>query len=300
MAPPALSRGALPGEPHLRSFARAAAHLLIERQSRMVGARIVRRTAGVGVQHLDHRDYVSGDEVRHIDWRQTARRRRPIVRRFESESISDWTILLDASSSMVVPGTSKWPRARDAAAAMAYALLEMGQRVGLVAFGARVLAQCRRGRGQRDYAKIAQLLSTLRPPARGERSDLGACLPYVHGAASVLVVSDFLAESEMRTDLTALLQRCTALHALQVSDRAETQLEADGGERELVDIETGQRLQVTVDEHARALAQAERAAMTARLRAFCARSGIAFSDWPADETWQHVLLRHLVAARAMC
>lgn len=300
MAAPALNRGNLPGEAALRAFARAAAQLLVDRQSGAAGSRIVRRNAGVGVQHLDHRDYVAGDEVRHIDWRQTARRRRPIVRRFESESISDWMILLDASSSMAAPGASKWARARDAAAAMAYALLEMGHRVGLAAFGARVLAHCPRGRGQRDFARIGRLLATVQPPATGERSDLGACVPYVHGAASVLVIGDFLADSEMRGDLAAVLERCLALHVLQVSDPLDTALPCDEGERELMDIETGRRLQVAVGAHARALASAERAAMTARLRAFCRRSGIAFTDWPADEPWQRALIRHLVEARATC
>jgi uncharacterized protein (DUF58 family) len=300
MAARALNGGSLPDEAALRAFARAAAQLLIDRQSSAVGSRIVRRNAGVGVQHLDHRDYAAGDEVRHIDWRQTARRRRPIVRRFESESISDWMILLDASSSMVAPGTSKWSRASEAAGAMAYALLEMGQRVGFAAFGARVLARCPRGRGQRDFARIAGLLATLRPPASGERSDLGVCVPYVHGAASVFVIGDFLADGEMRADLAALLERCMTVHVLQVSDALDTELAADEGERELVDIETGHRLQVAVGAHARAAASAERAAMTARLRAFCARSGIAFTDWPADEPWQRALIRHLIEARATC
>ena len=92
--------------------------------------RTVKRRAGVGIQHFDHRDYAPGDEVRHIDWRQTARRRRPIVRRFESESVSDWTIVLDASSSMAAHGAAKWQAAVRMAAAMSYALLQLGHRVG--------------------------------------------------------------------------------------------------------------------------------------------------------------------------
>ena len=108
MATSSLIQAALPSEAELQAFATAAAQLLIERQARIQGTRTVKRRAGVGVQHFDHRDYAPGDEVRHIDWRQTARRRHPVVRRFESESVSDWTIVLDASSSMAVNDAAKW------------------------------------------------------------------------------------------------------------------------------------------------------------------------------------------------
>lgn len=299
MAKPTLIHATLPSEAELRSFARAAAHLLTERLPRALGSRTVRRRAGVGIQHLDHRDYAAGDEVRHIDWRQTARRRRPIVRRFESESVSEWIILLDASSSMAVHGAAKWLAAVRMAAAMSYALLDLGHRTGLLAFGARVLAECPRGRGRHHYAAIAGLLAALQPARAGERSALGVCARHLHGAASVFTISDFLADDEMCSDLGALHQRCTALHALQVTDSAETELR-ESGDFDLVDVETGLRMQVRAGEYANAAATGERAAMSERVRGFCARSGIAFTDWDVAYPWQHTLLRHLVRAQSIC
>lgn len=299
MATPTLIRTALPGEPELQAFAGAAAQLLIERRPRLPGSRAVTRRAGVGLQHLDHRNYAPGDEVRHIDWRQTARQRRPIVRRFESESASDWTLLLDASSSMAAHGGAKWRSAGCMAAALSYALLQLGHRVGLVVFGERVLSVCPRGSGQHHYAAIARMLAAVQPAQAGERSELGVCARHLHGAASVFAISDFLADDEMCRDLGALLQRCTALHAVQVRDAAETRLGV-AGDFELVDVETAARMQAQAGEQASVLAAGERAAMTARLRSFCARSGVAFTDWDITHPWQHTLLRHLVRARSNC
>lgn len=299
MATSALIRAALPGEPELQSFARVAAQLLVERQPRAPGSRAGARRAGIGMQHFDHRDYAPGDEVRHIDWRQTARSLRPIVRRFESESVSDWTLLLDASSSMAVNGAAKWRAAVHMAAAMGYALLQLGHRVGLLAFGARLLAECPRGRGQHHYAVLARQLATLQPAPAGERSELGVCVSHLHGAASVFAISDCLADDEMRRDLGLLLQRCAALHVLQVSDAAETRLRL-AGDFDLVDVETGARLPARASAQADALAAGERTAMTERLRSFCARSGVAFTDWDLSQPWQHTLLRHLVQARSHC
>ena len=299
MAASTLIRAALPSQPELQSFASAAAQLLIERLPRAPGSRTVSRRAGVGLQHLDHRDYAPGDEVRHIDWRQTARNRRPIVRRFESESVADWTVLLDASSSMAVHGAAKWQAGLRIAAAMSYALLQLGHRVGLLAFGARVLAQSARGRGQHHYAAIARLLATLQPAQTGERSELGVCARHLHGAASVFCISDFLADDEMRRDLAVIAQRCTALHVIQLTDAAETTLRAVG-EFDLVDVETGASVPGSAGGHANAIAATERAAMTARLRGFCARSGVVFTDWSIAQAWQHMLIRHLDRARFNC
>ncbi|MEO8309840.1 MAG: DUF58 domain-containing protein [Caldimonas sp.] len=299
MASTTLTRATLPSEPELQSFARAAAQLLIDRQAQAPGARTISRRAGVGIQHFDHRDYAPGDEVRHIDWRQTARFRRPIVRRFESESVSDWSLLVDASSSMAVHDAAKARSAARMAAAMAYALLHLGHRVEVLAFGGRVLAHCPRGRGQHHYAEIARLLTALAPAPAGERSELGVCACHVHGAASAFVVSDFLADDEMCRDLGALRQRCSALHAMQVSDGAETELR-EAGEFDLVDVETANRMHVVTGEGANASATRKRAAMTSRLQNYCARSGVTFSDWDVNRPWQATLLAHLVRARSHC
>lgn len=299
MAKSTLIRTALPSEPELQSFARATAQLLTERVQREPGARTVARRAGMGIQHFDHREYAPGDEVRHIDWRQTARRLKPIVRRFQSESVADWTILLDASSSMAAHGAVKWKAAVRMAAAMSFALLHLGHRVGLVVFGMRVLSECPRGRGQHQYALIARLLASLQPAPAGERSELAVCVRHLHGTASVFAISDFLADDEMRRDLGAIGQHCTALHAMQVSDPAETRLPV-AGEFDLADVETGARMHATAGERANALAAGERVAMTARLRSFCAHGGVAFTDWDVSQPWQLTLLAHLLRARSHC
>jgi len=299
MAQPHLNPATLPAQSELQAFARTAAHLLAERRVRSPGARVVKRRPGVGMQHLDHRDYVPGDEVRHIDWRQTARRRRPIVRQFESETATDWTVLLDLSSSMATHGASKWRAAVAGAAAMSYALLELGHRVGLLAFGRSVSTECPRGRGRTHYASVVRTLGALRPVATGEPSDLGACGRRLHGDSAVVVFSDFLADDEMRGGLAALLERSSSLHALQIADPADATLPATG-EVELVDVETGARITALADGRAAALAVEERAELARRLRAFCQRSGIAFTAWDVARPWQQTLIEHLARARSVC
>jgi uncharacterized protein (DUF58 family) len=299
MAETALIRTPLPAQADLQAFARAAAHLLVDRRVGAPGLRTVKRRAGVGTQHLDHRDYVPGDEVRHIDWRQTARRGRPVLRQFEADTVSDWFVLVDASSSMAAGDGAKWRAAGAGAAAICYALLELGHRVGLLVYGRGVRAECPRGRGRAHYAAIVRALAPLSPPPVGEPGELAACASRLRGDASAIVFSDFLGPEEMRRDLAVLLERCASLHAVQVEHPDDTRLDG-AGDLQLYDVESGATLDVAATPELAGAALHERAAMTRRLRSFSARSGIAFSSWDVRAPWQRVLVDHLVRARDAC
>jgi uncharacterized protein (DUF58 family) len=143
------------------------------------------------------------------------------------------------------------------------------------------------------------VLAAVQPARLGEGSELGVCVQHLHGGGSVFAIGDFLADDEMRRDLGALAQRCTALHVMQLRDTAETDLRV-AGDVDLEDVETGARIPASAGEHANVLASGERTAMTQRLRNFCSRSGVAFTDWDIAQPWQHTLLRHLVQARSRC
>lgn len=304
MAPTPLAPGEprlLPREAELQAFARAAAQLLVDRVPRRQGARTVARRPGVGLQALDHRDYLPGDEIRHVDWRLSARLQRTVVRRHEAESGSDWWLLLDASASMAAGGGARWPAACRLGAALAYALLQSGHRVGWLACDQRVRAECRPGRGATQYAAIARALRQLAPQGAGFSP--AAALPRLAASgASLVMITDFLADEELQAELLRLRPRCRELHALQLREAGDTRLaiEPAAGLIDLIDVESGQRLSVHAGVQAEARAAEARAAMTVRLRNFCRRSGIAFSDCDVAQPWQRTLLQHLTRARLRC
>jgi hypothetical protein len=73
---------------------------------------------GNGTEFSDLREYQKGDELRHIDWRATAKRYNSlIVRDYEVERNTSIVFLLDASASMLLG--KKYPRMRSAMIAVA-------------------------------------------------------------------------------------------------------------------------------------------------------------------------------------
>ena len=116
-------------EAELASLARVADRLLENRHLLAPGQRSNRSRSGFGIEFLDRREYSPGDDIRALDWRASARSRHPLVRRYCDEASSDWFILLDCSSSMAFGRGEKWTLALQCAAAMAYLLIHLGNRV---------------------------------------------------------------------------------------------------------------------------------------------------------------------------
>src|SRR2546421_11820785 len=56
---------------------------------------------GFSVEFVQHREYVPGDDTRHIDWKGYGRSERYTVKQFEQETNFVGHLLLDASRSML-------------------------------------------------------------------------------------------------------------------------------------------------------------------------------------------------------
>ncbi len=95
---------------------------------------------GFSSEFAEHREYVSGDNLRHLDWRVVGRTNRYYVKQYEEETNLTAHILLDVSGSMGYSsgGLSKFEYACHLAAVLAYLLVRQRDSVGLVLFDERV------------------------------------------------------------------------------------------------------------------------------------------------------------------
>jgi len=91
---------------------------------------------GFSVEFAEHRRYVPGDEIRHINWKAYARSDRYYVKQYEEETNLRAYILLDCSASMSYASgaVSKLFYGKCLAAALSYLMLKQQDSVGLVTF----------------------------------------------------------------------------------------------------------------------------------------------------------------------
>lgn len=279
----------------LKRVAGIAGKLLAGRSSTMSGGRPHRRQAGRGLEFFDHRPYQPGDEVRHIDWRQSARRPDPMVRRFVHEASTDWLIALDCSASMASASACKWHLGLQLAAAMSYVLLYLGDRVAVAAFSEELDAICRPGRGAGHYTRLLRVLGDLNSAQRGTGSRPGACAPLARRCDAAIVITDGLVADAMQNDLGRLAALCGHLQLMQLQDRDDTRLPLSTNLR-LVDVESRRGRSVRSTPALIEAAAARHREHAARLHKFCVARDIRHTAIDARTHWRDAILRHLLPA----
>jgi uncharacterized protein (DUF58 family) len=93
---------------------------------------------GFSVEFVQHREYVPGDDIRHIDWKSYGRSERYTIKQYEQETNFTGHLLLDASRSMLYGAgdANKLEYAKLLAASLAYLIIRQRDSAGLYVFDA--------------------------------------------------------------------------------------------------------------------------------------------------------------------
>ena len=120
---------------------------------------------GEGREFESLREYVPGDDPRHIDWRASARHTRLQVRQFQTERHHTVMIALDTGRLMGarVDGASKLDHAINCGAALARVSAGFGDRVGFVAFDRQLRLFVRPRSGRSGAGAAVEATSALNP-----------------------------------------------------------------------------------------------------------------------------------------
>ena len=228
---------------------------------------------GISVEFAEHRQYVPGDDPRHLDWKIYAKRDRLFVKQYEEETNLAGTMLLDVSDSMQYrggAGLSKLDYAKYLAAALSWMLIEQQDAAGLVAFDSGVVETLA---PKASAPQFRALCATLEKVRGGPRTDLGAALHRAAGEIDrrglVVVLSDFVDDPDrILAGLRHLAFRGHELVVVHLADGDEIEFPFRGAVA-FEDLEGDSRF--TCDAALlRAAYLAAREAAVSRLRAGCA------------------------------
>jgi uncharacterized protein (DUF58 family) len=130
-----------------------------------VAARRKSQWRGEGRDFESLRDYVRGDEMRHLSWTATARRGKLVTRQYQMERDQTILIALDAGRLMTarIENETKLDSAVHAALALMSAAARAGDNAGLLVFGRRVDAFLPPKRGAEHLDAALETLYAVQP-----------------------------------------------------------------------------------------------------------------------------------------
>jgi len=128
---------------------------------------------GFSVEFAEHREYVPGDDIRHVDWKVWSKTDKLYLKQYEEETNLLLYLLLDTSESMGYhsgDNVTKLQYAQFIVAALAYMILQQQDSVGLALFDDAVRRYLKPAGQPSQLKELFHLLDVT--PAR-EKSDLG-------------------------------------------------------------------------------------------------------------------------------
>ena len=154
---------------------------------------------GSSAEFAQHREYISGDELRRIDWKVYARSDRLVVKEMIEETTLACHLLVDASESMAFKSLnwSKLDYSRWCAAALAHLVIAQRDTAGLVVFDAKERAKVPPASGE---PQLRAILAALQAAEAGGPTGIGDVLSWIAGRLRrrgiVAVFSDFFDDVE--------------------------------------------------------------------------------------------------------
>jgi uncharacterized protein (DUF58 family) len=249
---------------------------------------------GESAEFADYRNYVVGDDIRHIDWNIYARLERLFLKLFLEEEELHVSVLVDVSASMDVGSpVTKALYAKRVAAAVAYVGLCNYDRVSLYAYSDRLAGRLTGLRSRRSLPKVISFLQDTPVDGRSLLSAAAKAFALRHTQKGVaLVVSDFLDKGGFEDGLRYLLGRQLDIYLLQVLSMEELEPEL-AGDLKLVDCEDGDTADVTISKPLLDKYRANLRAYCENLRDYCNQRGIAYLFATTQQPFESLILTYL-------
>ncbi|MDP7133973.1 MAG: DUF58 domain-containing protein [Planctomycetota bacterium] len=159
------------------------------------------RLRGISTEFAQHRQYVQGDDTRHLDWKAYAKTDRFYIKEYEAETSMKVHFLLDASESMFFKSEnaamSKFDYAATVIASLAYLLMQQKDMFGLVIFDDKVRSMLPAKGSGLHFRNMADVMSKVEGNTQTDLSrSLMNIAPQLKQRGLVVVVSDFVADTD--------------------------------------------------------------------------------------------------------
>ncbi|HET8532397.1 MAG TPA: DUF58 domain-containing protein [Methylomirabilota bacterium] len=248
---------------------------------------------GISVEFSDFRPYGIGDDLRYVDWNVYARLDRLYLKLFVDEEDLCLHLLVDASASMGFGAPSKLDHAARLAGALGFVGLVGLERVGVGVVRERMAEGFSPARGRSQVLPLMNFLGRLTPGgATSLNEGLAAYALRSREAGLAVLISDLMDPAGYERGLKALLERRFDVHVIHVLSPDEMN-PAFGGDLRLLDAETEELRDLTLDGEALRGYHQRLREFLERAEQFCRGNEIAYHRVVTETPVEEFMLRQL-------
>lgn len=251
------------------------------------------RRRGRGLEFSDFRRYRPGDDFRHIDWNIYSRLDQLFLKLHASEEDLTLHLIVDTSASMGFGDPSKFDQARRLAAALSCIALHNFDRVGVSAFADGAGAILPPIKARHHLASLLAFLADLAcAGATRFTPALRAFAMRTRNPGLVVLISDLLGAEDTLEGIEALRHRGHDIMVIQLLAESEIDPPLDGALR-MVDSETADEFDVTVDEALRRHYRDRLDRYLQEVEHFCSQRGLEYFRASTAIPFEDVVLKYL-------
>jgi uncharacterized protein (DUF58 family) len=248
---------------------------------------------GHSVEFCDYRAYGVGDDLRYVDWNIYGRLDRLHVKLFVDEEDLCLHLIVDASASMNFGTPTKLESAVRIAAALGFVGLVNLERVGVGALRDRVAEGWPPTRGRNQVPSLLDFLGRVEPNGGTSLNEgLANYAARSRQTGLAVVISDLLDPSGYESGIRALLERRFDVHLVHVLSPEELNPELAGDLR-LVDSETGETRELSMDGDAVRAYRERLRQFLDRAETFCRTKEIGYHRIASDAPMEEFVLAQL-------
>jgi uncharacterized protein (DUF58 family) len=251
---------------------------------------------GFSVEFAEHRPYMPGDEIKHIDWKIYGKTDRYYIKRYEEETNLKSYVILDASRSMDYASAGNIKKLEYAAyliASLAYMMIKQRDAVGLAVFDEQINTYLPPHATKGYLQQILVVLENLQASKKtGAGKSLHQIADRIKRRGLVIVVSDLLDDpSEIIAALKHFRHKKNEVIVMHVLDPLERTF-AFGSDATIKDLETSEQI-VTQPWQIQKAYQREMASFLDRYKRECRENYIDYVLLDTKTTFDVALFEYL-------
>lgn len=246
---------------------------------------------GNSVEFSDFREYIPGDDIRRIDWNAYGRTDKLYIKQFMEEKEGIYNLFLDTSQSMRFGTPGKYKMALQIAGALSYIILNNLDRVSLNEMKENSLVKGKGVTGKRAFPFLLEELSQMEFAGATTLSQAILSRPVQRGGTSI-IISDFLDASGIEDAIKYLAYRKQTIVLIQILAPEEERIDYEGT-LHLVDMETGQKVKITMTNAAIREYGKRLETWKGDLKIMAMKYGVSYVYLRSDESLQAAMLHGL-------